>query len=261
MSNLLRRRDVRTVSRLHIVGYCLLLLAAGAKPATQPTTKPAAVSAAEKAVKDAEIHLRKAEAACITNLSKTTEYQEKKAAADAAERKLEQARQHGTPQERLQASHDFIEANEPVKELVEQAKRNDPDVSHAKDRLLRSQNELAVANATAVAEQHAAAERAANDPIQKAIREHKVVKGMSRAQVRQSLDHLRGKAPWTFRMFDHLDDDGNRIEEWQIGAMGLDNDFHWERRVIVFYAMDGIVKRAVQEMKHSSIPEPDFRED
>ena len=80
---------------------------------------------------DAAAQVKSAEQAVLEGLHATDAYKEAKAKTDSLEGKLKDARQHGTPQEKLNASHDFTLAKQNLKDMESSAISADPQARDA----------------------------------------------------------------------------------------------------------------------------------
>lgn len=95
-------------------------------PATQSSSPSKPLSTSE-----ASAQMQSAEREALDRLHATDPYKEAKAKADSLESKLKEARLHGTPQEKLSASHDFITANQNLKNMETAEMAADPRVIEA----------------------------------------------------------------------------------------------------------------------------------
>jgi hypothetical protein len=170
----------------------MLMIILAAPPVTQPSqgpsTKPttAAVSlenwdtAGRRKIADLEQQLIQARADALARLEASDEYKAAKADADAKEAALKRARESGSIEERFRLGKPFTVANEKLKQLRRDALQSDRGIRDTVEALARAKAELEAAkNDRAVAENDAI-ER---DPIRRALRDRKVVVGMTVEQV------------------------------------------------------------------------------
>jgi hypothetical protein len=123
--------------------FLVMLLLVGAvatgetstRPSTQPVPSPVQLS-----VSDADDRVKSAERDAINRFHTTDSYKQAKAQADSLEKKLKEARQHGTPQAKLDASHDFVVANENVRGMEATAAAVDSQVIEANKLLSEARN-------------------------------------------------------------------------------------------------------------------------
>jgi hypothetical protein len=137
------------------------------KPTSQPT-----LDDFKQAVVVAEQTARQAEDAAVAAFHHTPEYRDAKAQADAAKERLDAARASGTAQEKLDASRLFVSANESIKKMEKRAAATDPQAVAAMRAADQARRALAI--------------REENDPVLKAVREHRVVAGMTEEQAKKS---------------------------------------------------------------------------
>ena len=174
------RRAVVVLAVLLCYSSSSLTRPAVAAPTTQPTTRPATVAEAQAAVNAAKT-------LALAKLVASSEYKQKKAVADAAMAKLQQARETGTPEDRLAASHDYVVANAPVKAMEETAFKSDPDVAAAEAELQRVRTAAAEAvKRIQEAKRPPPPPAPNNDPMDEAMRKGKIVLGMTEDQAERA---------------------------------------------------------------------------
>lgn len=166
-------------------------------PAAEPRP-PAAVAAAPTAplisVKDAQAKVGTATTNCLQRLAADPKYKKALADQDYAFRTLKALRELPAGQDRLDASSNYGAATKSVHAMEAAAITSDPEIDAAK-RLLDSaqkaerdaeekkMQEIADANNRRLAEQ----ERIRNSPVNKAIREHRLIEGMSTSDATAAL--------------------------------------------------------------------------
>lgn len=156
----------------------------GSGRTAQPTSRPTPLAAATRPdspeTTAARELLANAEAACLAKLRQSEDYAKLKGDSQSAFADLQAAREGDDAQAKLSASAKYTRAASSVKAAEDHAIATDPDVKVARDKL----NAARVSDVKAA---QAAAEREANDPIRKAIREHYLIRGMTVDQAKQSL--------------------------------------------------------------------------
>lgn len=162
-----------------------------AGPATAPATTQASleqrIADAKATVGAASAKLAEAQAACDSELRASKSYADAIVALNAASVARDKIRATGTPQQKLDAGHDFGAANEAVKKMMKGVDA-DPRMIAAR----AAMNEASAAYSGLLDERKrqlaAAAEEAIQrDPVRRGERDGKVTKGMSVAQVTKIL--------------------------------------------------------------------------
>lgn len=178
-----------------------LLVLVAAAPATRPDTP---------AVAQARQDLDAARKACLDRLHATEGYKVAQAKADEAMNALEEARANGTPEQKLSASSEYNRAAAVGKKMEGDALTEDEGVKAARTAVdmaeLRAEEKARRIADDADRAAKAAADREANDPVKKAIREHRLIKGMTVADAIQ----MMGGKPKEER----LDSDGRQVMLW-----------------------------------------------
>jgi hypothetical protein len=244
----------------------LALCLGGAVAAAQSVAGKQAASATQPvplSVSDADSLVKSAEHDALTRFHVTERYKQAKTEADASAEKLKQARLHGTAQEKLGASHDFVVANEKLKDMEATVVAADPDV-------IEATKLLGVAEAKKSADE---------GRINQAMQWHTVVKGMTKEQVADSLSFPRknanpkfhdsseatnseGRHYWRAGHTTETDSEGFDAEYWKIfydnpAVSGVPLTI---REVDVFYGKDGTVDH-FNERKQAGVREPGTEQD
>jgi hypothetical protein len=168
---------------------CFLLLAslalasgveAAKRPASRPTTAPALVDLAplEAAVGEARVTLTTVKNTAVAQWQVSAEFLELKADADAKRVALETARAGNDPKAKLDASAAYNKAR---LGLEAETKRVVGTATQVQERALAAA--LASLDQAKRENVKRAADALANDPMEKAIREERILVGMTEAQV------------------------------------------------------------------------------
>lgn len=160
-------------------------------PTTSPSTQPS-LADLQKSRDAAEASLIAVKKSSLESLKQTPEYRIAVADRDLLESKLNQARQSGSQQDRLDASRKFVAAKERVRKMEEAAVDGNQavkDASDEVDRLLQAIEKRKKEISAAIL----------NDPMNVAIGEGKVVLGMTEDQAEHA---FKNKSPrqWSGRV-------------------------------------------------------------
>jgi len=170
----------------------IALLSVSAGPTTSPTTKPLNAVVLQQSIEDARAAIVKAKDAALSRCRETPEYQAAAADREAKQHLLEDARRDGSPENRLAASSVFVKADLVVKKMEAEAISEDDAVKTSSAELTiaeaslrgvreeqKQQQEIAAASAKMAKE---------NNPIAVAIRQHRIVKGMTVSQAHEAFE-------------------------------------------------------------------------
>jgi hypothetical protein len=171
-----------------------------AEPQAPPTevqsapvaTPPAPTIEALQAKVDSDREaVRKSEALAKERLHSSAEYRSVKADSDAKLAVLQQARQTGAPQEKLDASRDYVATLQTLKKMEATAQGTDPGRISAIQQLAADEVALGQLQREQEAKQQATAEQAQraidSDPITIAISKHRLIEGMTGAQALEAM--------------------------------------------------------------------------
>jgi hypothetical protein len=157
----------------------VLILSTVVMAQTRPTTAPSVEDLAV-AVEVAKTVLAAATAKAEREAMASDPYKTLAAEVEAARAALEEARRSGTPQERLDASSAYNKARLALEPIVPEAVKNAPEV-------IAATRGLRIAESALSARQQAIREAEENDPINVAIREKRLVLGMTLEQARKAM--------------------------------------------------------------------------
>lgn len=157
----------------------VLMLSTMAMTQTRPTTAPS-VEDLTVAVEVAKTVLSAATAKAERDAMASDAYKTLAAEVEAARAALEEARRSGTPQERLDASSAYNKARLALEPIVPEAVKNAPEV-------IAATRGLRIAESALSARQQAIREAEENDPINVAIREKRLVIGMTLEQANKAM--------------------------------------------------------------------------
>lgn len=159
-------------------GWLMALVLCGAGPTTAPATQPSRDELVASLNRANQL-LREAQAKCAAALKATTEYKTAREKRVAAEATLARARKAGSAQDKLAASHDFVVADQTVKNLESTAIATDPDVKSATQSRAVAQAAISTFDSSHTEALIAEQSKFANDPIHVAIREGRITTGMT----------------------------------------------------------------------------------
>lgn len=215
-----------------VIVMCLLLVAAQPArkqskptPATTPATKPSpmvalndAATVARAAAADAAGKLDAAKAVVMERLRSDADYQQ--ADRELADRKaaLDAARAGSDMKTRLDAGGAFSKARAKVDGLAKSALVADANVRVATANKTEADKQLKAATDAIKQEEKreagAEADREKNDPINVAIRNHKVVKGMTKQQAVEAM----GEEPHA-----KFEREGSEVWVWKQTKQGIES--------------------------------------
>jgi hypothetical protein len=155
-----------------------------------PTTELEQVKAAVAQASDAEptakaelervkAAVAKASDAALHRLRATDQYKSLATQREAARGVLEKARGGDDRQAKLAASREFVRIDQAVKKMESDAIASDPAVASAEQREADLRGAIADLDAKMQAAKKAIADAIANSPINVAVREHRIIKGMT----------------------------------------------------------------------------------
>ena len=121
-------------------------VAATQSPSTRPTTT-------QPTLAEALVEEQNVVAAVLSRIAGDEQYKRAKATLVSMKEKLDEARQSGTPQQKLDASHDFIIANQAVKTIEARAIAADARVAQARKQVQEARANAEAADSSGQAEE------------------------------------------------------------------------------------------------------------
>jgi len=117
--------------------------------------------------------------ACLARIRSTPSYRAEGEKRDLAAAKLEFSRKYGSPEDRLKSSHDFVVIDQKLKAMEKKAVEADPAIKSADAAIGLVKAKLDDDEQARISAAAAERQRIANDPINVAIREGKIIVGMT----------------------------------------------------------------------------------
>jgi len=199
------------------------------RPTTSPSTQPITHSQAEAQVLAAKNTERKAEADCLRRLEKTSDYRTAKARVDAARQRARELSDPNSSHDKwMEASRELMDDVQILKNMEDNAIFEDQAVTDAKVRLDDARKVESELKASRIGQ--GPADNA--DPISKAIRSGKLIKGMTLDQVNRSIATSEHGYSWKPNS-SSTNDDGEAVVKWLIPEASPGNQFADSTRAIM----------------------------